>query len=83
MTDPKALLKFVQTFGIPGTHNHGAIIWLVLDLVNDTPKLVDTLTAVVRVHVFILSSKVAPLEPVHRPKVTCNTFKVVNSIYIL
>lgn len=61
---------FVQIAWIPGTHDDASIFRIVLNLVNAFHELIDTLSSVIRVHIDILGTKVAPLKSIDRSQVT-------------
>ena len=59
----------VQIGRIPRRQDNAAIFRIVLNFVNAFAQLIHPLTGVVGVHINILGTKVAPLEPVHWPQV--------------
>lgn len=54
---------------VPRRHDDSSIFRIVLDLVNTVGQLINALSSVVRVHVHVVRSKVAPLKAVHGSKV--------------
>eukprot|EP00958_Prasinococcus_capsulatus_P016603 scaffold1839_cov382-Prasinococcus_capsulatus_cf.AAC.17 len=72
-----------QCCRVPRRQNNAAVPRFVLDSVNHLRQLVHALVGVVRVHVFILGSKVAPLEAIDRAQVAHLPLYKTNAVEVL
>ena len=55
---------------VPSAHYNASIVWRMLDLVNALFELINALSRVICMHVFVFGAKVAPLTAVNGPQVT-------------
>lgn len=55
---------------VPGAYNHPPAVRVFFYHFNHLSYLIHSLALVIMMHVFILGTRVPPLESVHRPKVS-------------
>ena len=60
-----------QTFRIPRAQNKSSVVRICFYCFYHISELINTLTSVVYVHVFVFCSEVSPLEPVNWSQITC------------
>mmetsp|Transcript_6937 Transcript_6937/g.11704 ORF Transcript_6937/g.11704 Transcript_6937/m.11704 type:complete len:221 (+) Transcript_6937:67-729(+) len=63
----------LQVSWVPSTHHNPPVLGVVDNLINAISQLIHTLSSIVSMHIFVLGTKMTPLESIHRSQITLFT----------